>query len=62
VGSDGRGEGAGDAREISIRVFREEWLQSIDPKVHQLIISVLGWAAEMEREFICQRIREAPPA
>jgi DNA invertase Pin-like site-specific DNA recombinase len=38
---------------------REEWLQSIDPKVRQLIISVLGWAAEMEREFIRERTREA---
>ncbi len=26
--------------------------------MRQLIISVLGWAAEMGREFICQRIRE----
>jgi DNA invertase Pin-like site-specific DNA recombinase len=38
---------------------REEWLQSVDPKVRQLIISVLGWAAEMEREFIRERTREA---
>jgi putative DNA-invertase from lambdoid prophage Rac len=27
--------------------------------VRQLIISVLGWAAEMEREFIRERTREA---
>ena len=38
---------------------REEWLQSVDPKVRQLIISILGWAAEMEREFIRERTREA---
>jgi DNA invertase Pin-like site-specific DNA recombinase len=38
---------------------REEWLQNIDPRVRQLIISVLGWAAEMEREFIRERTREA---
>jgi len=38
---------------------REEWLQNVDPKVRQLIISVLGWAAEMEREFIRERTREA---
>ena len=38
---------------------REEWLQNVDPRVRQLIISVLGWAAEMEREFIKERTREA---
>ena len=38
---------------------REEWLQSIDPKVRQLIVAMLGWAAEMEREFIRERTREA---
>jgi len=37
----------------------EEWLQSVDPRVRQLIISILGWAAEMEREFIRERTREA---
>jgi DNA invertase Pin-like site-specific DNA recombinase len=38
---------------------REEWLQQLDPKIRQLAISILGWAAEMEREFIKQRTREA---
>ena len=38
---------------------REEWLQNVDPRVRQLIISILGWAAEMEREFIRERTREA---
>jgi len=38
---------------------REEWLQNVDPRVRQLIITVLGWAAEMEREFIRERTREA---
>jgi DNA invertase Pin-like site-specific DNA recombinase len=38
---------------------REEWLQSVDPKVRQLIVAMLGWAAEMEREFIRERTREA---
>jgi len=38
---------------------REEWLQSLDPKVRSLIVAVLGWAAEMEREFIKQRTKEA---
>jgi len=38
---------------------REEWLQSVDPKVRQLIVAMLGWAAEMEREFIRERTKEA---
>jgi len=38
---------------------REEWLQQLDPKVRSLVIAVLGWAAEMEREFIRARTREA---
>jgi DNA invertase Pin-like site-specific DNA recombinase len=38
---------------------REEWLQQLDPKIRQLIISVLGWAAEMERELARERTREA---
>jgi len=38
---------------------REEWIQQLDPKVRSLIIAVLGWAAEMEREFIRARTREA---
>jgi DNA invertase Pin-like site-specific DNA recombinase len=48
-----------EARGKLLLSVREEWLQSIDPKVRQLIISVLGWAAEMEREFIRERTREA---
>jgi DNA invertase Pin-like site-specific DNA recombinase len=31
----------------------------VDPRVRQLMISVPGWAAEMEREFIRERTREA---
>lgn len=38
---------------------REEWLQNVDPKVRELILAVLGWAGEMEREFIRARTREA---
>jgi len=38
---------------------RESWLQQLDPKVRNLIVAVLGWAAEMEREFIRERTREA---
>jgi DNA invertase Pin-like site-specific DNA recombinase len=38
---------------------REEWLQSIDPRVRSLILMILGWAAEIEREFIRERTRLA---
>ncbi len=38
---------------------REEWLNSIDPNIRKLIIAVLGWAGEMEREFIRERTKEA---
>ena len=48
-----------EARGKLLLSVREEWLQNVDPRVRQLIISVLGWAAEMEREFIRERTREA---
>jgi DNA invertase Pin-like site-specific DNA recombinase len=48
-----------EARGKVLMSVREEWLQNVDPRVRQLIISVLGWAAEMEREFIRERTREA---
>jgi len=38
---------------------REEWLQQLDPKIRGLIVAVLGWASEMEREFIKARTKEA---
>jgi len=38
---------------------REEWLQQLDPKIRSLIIAVLGWASEMEREFVRSRTKEA---
>jgi DNA invertase Pin-like site-specific DNA recombinase len=48
-----------EARNKLLVSVREEWLENVDPKVRQLIITVLGWAAEMEREFIRERTREA---
>jgi DNA invertase Pin-like site-specific DNA recombinase len=55
---------AGVVKELETRgkllvSVREEWLQSVDPKVRQLVVAMLGWAAEMEREFIRERTREA---
>ncbi len=48
-----------EARGKLLLSVREEWLQDVDSRVRQLIISILGWAAEMEREFIRERTREA---
>jgi DNA invertase Pin-like site-specific DNA recombinase len=48
-----------EARGKLLASVREEWLENVDPKVRQLIITILGWAAEMEREFIRERTREA---
>jgi len=39
--------------------IREEWLQQLDPRMRGLIIAILGWAAEMERELVRERTREA---
>ena len=38
---------------------REDWLNNLDPKVKPIIVTVLSWAAEMEREFIRERTKEA---
>ena len=38
---------------------RESWLNDLDPKIKPLIVTVLSWAAEMEREFIRERTKEA---
>jgi DNA invertase Pin-like site-specific DNA recombinase len=48
-----------EARGKFLLSVREEWLQSVDPRVRQLAVVMLGWAAEMEREFIRERTREA---
>ena len=38
---------------------RESWLQSLDPKIRSLILAILGWTADMERELIRARTKEA---
>ena len=38
---------------------REEWLANLDPKIKPLILALLSWAAEMERDFIRERTRAA---
>jgi putative DNA-invertase from lambdoid prophage Rac len=37
---------------------RESFLQSLDPQVRKLVIAVLAWAAERERELLRQRTIE----
>ena len=48
-----------EAKGKVILSVREAWLQQLDPKIRSLVVAVLGWAAEMEREFIRERTREA---
>jgi DNA invertase Pin-like site-specific DNA recombinase len=38
---------------------RENWLQNLDPKIRSLILAILGWTADMEREFARTRTRDA---
>jgi len=37
---------------------KEEFLQNLDPQIRQLIIAILSWTAERERELLRQRTRE----
>jgi len=48
-----------EARGKVVISVRESWLQQLDPKIRSLVVAVLGWAGEMEREFIKERTREA---
>jgi putative DNA-invertase from lambdoid prophage Rac len=48
-----------EARGKVIVSVRESWLQHLDPAVRKLVIAVLGWAAEMEQQFIRERTRLA---
>jgi len=48
-----------EARGKVVVSVRESWLQQLDPRVRELIVAVLGWAAEMEQQFIRERTRLA---
>lgn len=39
--------------------IREAWLSQLDPKIRELILAILGWAGEMEKELIKERTKEA---
>jgi putative DNA-invertase from lambdoid prophage Rac len=38
---------------------RESWLWGLDPSIRKLVVAILGWAAEMEQQFIRERTRLA---
>jgi putative DNA-invertase from lambdoid prophage Rac len=38
---------------------RESWLWGLDPSIRKLVVAVLGWAAEMEQQFIRERTKLA---
>jgi len=44
-----------------VRVFtvKEEFLQTLDPGIRRLVLSILGWVAEYERQRIRERQEEA---
>jgi len=44
---------------VKVITVREEWLQTLDGNIRRLILSVLSWAAEFERQRIRERQQEA---
>jgi len=48
-----------DRKGWQIISIRENWIDSLDPKIRSLIVAILGWAGEMERELIRERTKEA---
>jgi putative DNA-invertase from lambdoid prophage Rac len=38
---------------------RESWLWGLDPSIRKLVVAILGWAAEMEQQFIRERTKLA---
>ncbi len=47
-----------DKNKILISI-RESWLNTLDPSIRKLIISILGWVAEFERRLISERTKAA---
>jgi len=48
-----------ESRGKVILSVRESWLWGLDPSIRKLIVAVLGWAAEMEQQFIRERTKLA---
>ncbi|AQQ75442.1 serine recombinase [uncultured archaeal virus] len=42
---------------IAVISVREEWLSTLDPNIRKLILSILSWAADFERQLIKQRTK-----
>lgn len=46
-------------RGIKVITIKEEWLQTLDSNIRKLILSILAWVAEFERQRIRERQEEA---
>jgi len=44
---------------IKVITVKEEWLQTLDPNIRRLILSILAWVSEFERRRIRERQEEA---
>jgi len=48
-----------EARGVRVITIKEEFLQTLDPNIRKLILSILSWVAEYERRRIRERQEEA---
>jgi DNA invertase Pin-like site-specific DNA recombinase len=48
-----------ESRGIRVITVKEEFLQTLDPNIRKLILSILSWVAEYERKRIRERQEEA---
>jgi len=48
-----------EARGYRVITVKEEWLQTLDSNIRRLILSILAWVAEFERERMKERREEA---
>lgn len=46
-------------RGYKVVTVKEEWLQTLDPNIRKLILTILSWVAEFERKRIRERQEEA---
>lgn len=48
-----------EERGVKVLTIKEEFLQTLDPNIRKLILSILAWVAEYERRRIRERQEEA---
>jgi putative DNA-invertase from lambdoid prophage Rac len=48
-----------EERGVRVVTVKEEWLQSLDPNMRKLVLSIMSWVAEFERRRIRERQEEA---